>query len=146
MLCSIQAEAQVSYLDKPDLLEKVEVCLQHTYGFSFGEARSIQMELSSTTPGHPAPVFLEALIVYWENFPLAPSNEASSHFISLMDRAVELSKELREDSVTYTEGVFFDLFGRAFQAMFWADNGKSGKVIPDLGNMYRYTKKGFELQ
>jgi hypothetical protein len=146
LLCSIQAEAQVSYLDKPDLLEKVEVCLQHTYGFSFGEARSIQMELSSSTPGHPAPLFLEALIVYWENFPLAPSKEASSHFISLMDRTVELSKELREDSVTYTEGVFFDLFGRAFQAMFWADNGKAGKVIPDLSNMYRYTKKGFELQ
>ena len=146
LLCSIQAEAQVSYLDKPDLLEKVEVCLQHTYGFSFGEARSIQMELSSSTPGHPAPLFLEALIVYWENFPLAPSKEASTQFISLMDRTIELSKELREDTLTYTEGVFFDLFGRAFQAMFWADNGKAGKVIPDLRNMYRYTKKGFELQ
>jgi len=146
LLCWIQADAQVSYLDRPDLLEKVEHCLQHTYGFSFGEARSIQMELSSSTPGHPAPFFLEALIVYWENFPLAPSKEASTQFISLMDQTIELSKELREDSLTYTEGVFFDLFGRAFQAMFWADNGKSGKVIPDLRNMYRYTKKGFELQ
>ena len=146
LLCWIQADAQVSYLDRPDLLEKVENCLQHTYGFSFGEARNIQMELSSSTPGHPAPLFLEALIVYWENFPLVPSKEASTQFIELMDRTIELSKELREDSSTYTEGVFFDLFGRAFQAMFWADNGKSGKVIPDLRNMYRYTKKGFELQ
>ena len=140
------ASAQVSYLNRPDLLEKVERCLQHTYGFSFEEARNIQTELSSSTPDHPAPVFLEALIVYWENFPLVPSKEASTQFISLMDRTIELSKELREDTLTYTEGVFFDLFGRAFQAMFWADNGKTGKVIPDLGNMYRYTKKGFELQ
>jgi hypothetical protein len=146
LLFWIQADAQISYLDRPDLLEKVENCLQHTYGFSFEEARSIQMELSSSTPGHPAPLFLEALIVYWENFPLAPSKEASTQFIELMDQTIELSRELREDSLTYTEGVFFDLFGRAFQAMFWADNGKSGKVIPDLGNMYRYTKKGFELQ
>jgi hypothetical protein len=140
------ASSQVSYLDRADLLEKAEVCLQHTYGFSFEEARSIQTELSSSTPDHPAPLFLEALIVYWENFPLAPSTEASKHFISLMDKCIELSKELREDTLTYTEGVFFDLFGRAFKAMFWADNGKTGKLIPDLGNMYRYTKKGFDLQ
>ena len=73
ILCWIQAEAQVSYLDRPDLLKEVEVCLQHTYGFSFEEARSIQSGLASSTPGHPASVFLEALIVYWENFPLAPS-------------------------------------------------------------------------
>lgn len=140
------ASAQVSYLNRPDLLEKVEHCLQHTYGFSFEEARSIQTELSSSTPDHPAPVFLEALIVYWENFPLVPSTEASIQFIDLMDLAMALAKELREDTLTYTEGVFFDLFGRAFQAMFWADNGKTGKVIPDLGNMYRYTKKGFDLK
>ena len=146
LLCWIHAEAQVSYLGRPDLLEKVEICLQHTYGFSFDEARSIQSELLSSTPNHPAPLFLEALIVYWENFPLAPSTEASSAFISLMDQVTELSKELREDTLTYTEGVFFDLFGRAFKAMFWADNGKSGKVIPDLGNMYRYTKRGFDLK
>jgi len=140
------ASAQASYLNRPDLLEKVEHCLQHTYGFFFEEARSIQTELSSSTPDHPAPFFLEALIVYWENYPLAPSTEASTQFIGLMEMAMEMAKELREDTLTYTEGVFFDLFGRAFQAMFWADNGKTGKVIPDLGNMYRYTKKGFDLK
>ena len=140
------ANSQVSYLERPDLLEKVEVCIQHTYGFSFDEARDIQAELSSETPGHPAPVFLEALIVYWENFPLLPAKEASEEFVDLMDRVVEMAKELREDTLRYTEGVFFDLFGRAFKAMFWADNGKSGKVIGDLGNMYRYTKKGFDMK
>jgi len=146
LLFWIQAEAQISYLGRPDLLEKVEYCLQHTYGFSFEEARNIQSELHSSTPDHPAPIFLEALIIYWENFPLALSTEASSQFVSLMDQCTDLSKELRKDTMTYTEGVFFDLFGRAFKAMFWADNGKSGKVIPDLGNMYRHTKKGFNLK
>lgn len=138
--------SQVSYLNRPDILQKVEDCLRYTYGFSFDEARKIQEELSSLTPGHPAPLFLEALIVYWENFPLVPEDEASDRFIDLMDRVTDMAKELREDTDTYTEGVFFDLFGRAFKAMFWADNGKSSKVIPDLGSMYRYTKEGFELK
>lgn len=138
--------SQGSYLDRPDLLEKVGTCLQHTYAFSFQEARSIQSELLAATPNHPTPLFLEALLVYWENFPLAPSKEASKEFINLMDRVIKMSDVLREDTLTFTEGVFFDLFGRAFKAMYWADNGKSGKLIPDLGNMYRYTKKGFELK
>lgn len=140
------ASSQVSYLGRTELLEEVEICLQHTYGFSFDEAKRIQSSLSSATPGHPAPVFLEAMIVYWENFPLLPSKEASTQFVNLMDKVTEMANELMKDTLTYTEGVFFDLFGRAFKAMFWADNGKSGKVIGDLGNMYRDTKKGFDLK
>jgi hypothetical protein len=140
------ASSQVSYLNRPDLLEQVERCLKYTYDFSFEEARSIQRELAAATPDHPAPDFLEALIVYWENFPLLPSDKASEHFIDLMDRTVELAKKLSDNSETYIEGVFFDLFGRAFKAMFWADNGKSAKVLPDLGTMYRQTKKGIELK
>lgn len=140
------ASTQTSYLDRPDLLEQAGKCLKQTYAFSFPEARSIQEDLQEATPGHPAPSFLKALIVYWENFPLAPGTDPGEEFILLMDRVIDMSQALREDSLTYTEGVFFDLFGRAFKAMFWADNGKAGKVIPDLGNMYRYTKKGFELK
>jgi hypothetical protein len=140
------ARSQVSYLDRPDLLEKVERCLKYTYDFSFEEARSIQSELSAETPENPAPDFLEALIVYWENFPLLPSDKASEQFIDLMDRSLELAKRYSNSSETYIEGVFYDLFGRAFKAMFWADNGKSAKVLPDLGTMYRQTKEGFELK
>ena len=140
------AHSQGSYLNRPDLLEKVEYCLQYTYGFSFDSARQIQAELYSSTPDHPAPFFLEALIVYWESFPLVPEKAAADKFIELMDHVTDMAEELRNHPDTYTEGVFFDLFGRAFKAMFWADNGKSSKVIPDLGTMYRYTKEGFDLK
>ena len=140
------ASSQISYLNRSDLLEKAGDCLQHTYSFSFQEARNIQSYLLAETPGHPTPFFLEALIVYWENFPLTPSTEASDQFIGLLDRVIDLADVLMEDSATYNEGLFFDLFGRAFKAMFWADNGKSTKVVPDLRIMYRYTKKGFDLK
>ena len=138
--------SQVSYLDRPDLLEKVELGLQSTYNFAFDEARSIQQELLQATPQHPAPIFLEALIIYWEHFPLLPADQASDRFVNLMDRCVEMAGELVDHEKTYQEGIFFDLFGRAFKAMFWADNGKSGKVVPDLRTMYKQTKQGFELK
>lgn len=146
IFCWLQAGAQTSYLNRPDLLERVEVCLHHTYNFSFEEAREIQLALLKATPLHPAPVFLEALIVYWEHFPLLPSDDASAQFITLMEQVTTLANELSEQENTHIEGVFFDLFGRAFQAMFWADNGKSGKVVPDLRAMYRHTKEGFDLK
>lgn len=44
------------------------------------------------------------------------------------------------------EGLFFDLHARAFKAMFWADNGKPGKVISDLNTMYYSTIKGMEYK
>jgi hypothetical protein len=136
----------VSYLNQPDLLNRVDSCLQHTYDFSFIRARQIQKELLRLTPGHPAPLFLEALIVYWENFPLTPNHDQSDRFIDLMTRTVKMAEKYIDSEQTHLEGVFFDLFGRAFKAMYWADNGKSGKVVPDLRTMYRYTKEGFELK
>ena len=137
---------QSSYLKRPDLLERVEACLQYTYNFSFQDARMIQRQLAQETPEHPAPSFLEALIIYWESFPLTPEKEASSQFIDLMDHTVEMAEPYLENTDTYLEGVFFDLFGRAFKAMFWADNGRSVKLIPDLAPMYRQTKEGFNLK
>lgn len=138
--------SQVSYLDRPDLLKKVETGLQNTYNFEFEEARSVQRDLFLSTPDHPAPIFLEALIIYWEHFPLLPEDQASDRFVELMDRCVLMAEKLLDLEETKLEGIFFDLFGRAFKAMFWADNGKSGKVVPDLRTMYKRVKEGFELK
>ena len=146
MLCILPIFSQHSYLHRPDLLEKVEKGLYKTYNYAFDEARAIQKDLLQSTPDHPAPIFLEALIVYWEHFPLLPDNPAADSFVHLMDQCVAMAKELIKIEETYQEGIFFDLFGRAFKAMYWADNGKSGKVVSDLGTMYKRTKEGRELK
>jgi len=138
--------SQSGYLSKPELMAMADSCLEHTYNFSFTEARAYQQKLKQLSPHHPAPFFLEALILYWEEFPLTPEKESSDRFIELMDGCVKQAENMLSDEKLYLEGVFFELFGRAFQAMFWADNGKSGKVIPDLGPMYGQTKEGFLLK
>lgn len=137
--------AQSTYLDRPDLLAMADSCLRHTYNFSFDQARYYQQKLESVSPQHPAPCFLEALIIYWENFPMNPENTHTQIFINLLNQSVDRAEWMLESEETRLEGVFFDLFSRAFKAMFWADNGKSVKVIPDLGTMYNHTREGFEL-
>ena len=138
--------AQSSYLYRPELMSLVDSCLRHTYNWSFEIAREFQQQLQVATPAHPAPVFLEALIVYWEHFPLTPDDEISDIFIRLMDESISMAVLLMQDERSYTEGVFFDLFGRAFKAMFWADNGRSARVVPDLRTMYNRTLEGFGLK
>jgi len=146
LLCLATSVAQNSYLQRPDLLARVDSCLQHTYNFSFKQARHFQGELNRMTPNHPAPPFLEALIIYWENFPLTPGDKASERFVDLMNLSIKKAKRFMDADRTHLEGVFFDLFGRAFKAMFWADNGKEGKVIPDLRTMYKHSMEGFQLK
>lgn len=136
----------VTYLDRPELLEKVDICLRHTYNFSFAAARDYQQELQKLSPDHPAPYFLHALIIYWENFPLSQENKKSDQFLQLMDKTVNLAEPFLASEKTYLEGVFFQLFGRAFKVMFWADNGQTLKIIPELGTMYRHTMEGFRLK
>jgi len=140
------ANSQISYLDRPHLLNHVENCLDLTYGFSFTKAKRQQLILSNLTPEHPAPLFLDALIIYWKHYPLTPEKKESELFLSLMDKCVQMAKAYTDNDHTHLEGVFFDLFGRSFQAMYWADNGKPFKVVPDLGTMYHHTKEGFHMK
>lgn len=144
--CILGTYAQVSYFNRPDLLDRVDSCLRHTYNFSFHRARQFHQDLERDTPGHPAPLFLEAMIVYWENFPLTPEKIAAKKFEDLMTKSVRIAEKYTEKERTHLEGVFFDLFGRAFKAMYYADNGKSAKVVPDLRTMYHNTKEGFDLK
>lgn len=139
-------QSRVTYLDRPDLLQRVDICLQHTYNFSFSTARMYQKELLKETPHHPAPYFLHALIIYWQHFPLTPEHDRSDQFIELLDRSADLAGSYLASEDTYLEGVFFCLFSRAFKAMYWADNGKAARVVPDLRIMYRHTMEGFRLK
>lgn len=139
------AKAQIRYLEQTVLLEKTDSCLQFIYGFRFDEARVLQLQLELLSPGHPAPVFLEALLIYWENFPLLPDNDLSTTFDGLMDSCIHRAALMLDKPGTHLEGVFFDLFGRAFKAMFWADNGKASRAVADLPEMYKRTKEGFLL-
>ena len=146
VLYVLNIKAQESLLDNPVTLEKIKQCLSDTYNFSFREAGHLQQQLAASHPHHPAPDFLKGLIIYWENFPLTPAQLSSANFVNSMDRAIIKAERMTGDPALYLEGTFFNLFGRAFKAMYWADNGKMLKVLPDLRTMYANTIKGFDLK
>jgi len=146
LLLTVSASGQQKLLNHPDRLDRVNTCLQETYNYHFREARAIQQQLYKTDPLHPAYSFLNALIIYWENFPLIPADRESDLFISELEKTIKLADDMLSKNPEDLEGLFFDLFGRAFRAMYWSDNGHPAKVIADLDNMYRVTMKGFALK
>jgi len=139
-------KGQISLLEHPDLLEKIEAELNYTYSTDFTKARMILSELSKVIPDHPVLSFMEALNIYWENYPLIPDNPDSKIFLELLEKTVSQGKIMRDKDPESLEGLFFELFARALYAEFWADNGKPAKVIPYLNTMYHQTLKGMDLQ
>ena len=145
-LISLRASCQVSLLDRPDLLEKIKSELQYTYSTDYDKARDVITDLQKIIPGHPVISFMEALIIYWEHFPLIPENPMSDKFISLLEETTVKGQKMLEKDTESLEGLFFDLFARALFSEYWADNGKPGKVFPYLSSLYRQTLKGMDAQ
>jgi tetratricopeptide (TPR) repeat protein len=144
--CFLDGTCQVRLLEHPDLLEKIKSELNYTYSTDFAKARDVLKDLNTQIPGHPVMTFMEALLIFWENYPLTPENPESEKFLSLLEETTIQGKKILEKDPDSYEGLFFDLFGRALYAQFWADNGKPGKVFPYLNSLYRQTLRGMEIQ
>ena len=138
--------SQGRLLDDPAMLEEIRTGIHCIYYGDFQSSENVIRKLENKYPFHPAVEFLMALQIYWKEFPLTPSNPASEKFTSLMLECVEKAEKMEEKNENDLEAVFFDLFGRAFYIMYWADNGKPGKVFPHMNQLYRNTLKGFEMK
>ncbi len=143
---SHKSGAQYNILDSTVIITEIRRSLNSTYNYQFEDARNSLEKVKKMAPNHPSSFFLEALIIYWENYPLTLDNRNSERFLSLVEESVTKSEIIIANDPENTEAIFFDLFGRAFYVMHWADNGKPAKVFPHLNRLYRQTLKGFELQ
>ncbi len=143
---SITGSSQVRLLERTDLLEKIKSELHYTYSTDFDKARDVLNELRKDIPGHPVISFMEALVIYWENFPLTPANPMSDQFIALLEETTVQGQRMLEKDPENLEGLFFDLFARALFSEYWADNGKPSKIFPYLKSLYRQTLRGMEVQ
>jgi hypothetical protein len=143
-LQTVQAFSQNVLLKRNDLLPEIREILSLTYGFDFTLARKKLADIQKEIPEHPATTFLEALIIYWENYPLTLQNKNSSAFLKLMEETSLKAESMVEKNPDDLEGIFFALYSRAFYIMFWSDNGKPFKVFPYLNFLYKQTIKGME--
>ncbi len=136
--------SQKKLLNNPVALSQAKIVLDACYGMEIEKASDGLSELKTSFPNHPVISFLEAFLIYWEYFPLYPDHPKAEEFIFLMEDCIVESEEWLKNS-DEMEAQFFDLFGRAFFIMFWADNGKSAKVFPHINTLYHHTLEGFDI-
>jgi hypothetical protein len=146
LLLACPLYSQKSLLDNEKILDIIYDGLTAMYNYEFVEAHEALEIVRKEYPDHPVTPFFEGLITYWEYYPLVLGQPQSERFISSMEDCIDKAEKMLDKDENNIEGVFFDLFGRAFYVMFWSDNGKPGKVFPYLSQMYKETLKGFELK
>lgn len=137
---------QKQLLENEDILLSAHRCITSTYSYNFDQAKEALAEIEDYTPDHPAVLFLKGFILYWENYPIIPGHPKEAKFLKYMENCIRQSEQWVKKSDRELEAIFFDTFSRAFFAMHWADNGKSGKVFPHLNTLYKHTMEGFELK
>jgi hypothetical protein len=142
----VAAAGQKRLLDNPVILPEVKKCLYYTYNFDFQNAKKMLAEIEDYTSDHPAVSFLKSFILYWEYYPIVPGHPREKEFVSLLEQCIRESEEWVKRDRQELEAIFFDLFSRAFYVMFWADNGKPGKVFPHINLLYQHTMEGFDLK
>lgn len=138
--------SQDNLLDDPQALEVIHSGLNASYAGNFELAESSIELVRKKYPLHPVIPFLEALNLYWKNFPINPASVEAESFNKAILECLDKAKIRIERDSDDLEGIFFDLFGRAYYCMYWSDNGKTSKVFPHLNSMYRNTMKGFDLK
>jgi hypothetical protein len=140
-----QAQKPASLLGDTVMLNEIELGLKHIYNIDTQKALKVYELLAMQYPEHPATPFFKGLIIYWSHYPLNPKSDKHQEFISLMEDVVDKAYDMWHKNDMDIEGVFFDIMGRAFLMMYYADNGLSGKVIKLAPAAYRNAMKSFEL-
>ncbi|MBN2632070.1 MAG: hypothetical protein JXR66_00840 [Bacteroidales bacterium] len=112
--------------------------MQNIYNFRFGEAGEASDSLAVLYPGHPVIDLFDGMRVYWENFPLLPTSDATLQFENLMRRCIDKSEKETAPSPAYeAEYLLTRMCARGLLLLFYADNDMSGNVIPLAASTYR---------
>lgn len=112
------------------------------YSLRFDEAREISEKLRKSYPRHPVIYLLNAMIIYWDNYPITPSSPLSVSFEDNLRKCIALCEE-GGDPDDFAEYLLANLGARGLLLMYFADNDLSDKVFPLAKSTYRYLRQAF---
>lgn len=132
-------------INDSSLLREIKQGLDHIYNIEMDKALPVYEKLKIVRPLHPVTPFYRGLMLYWENYPLSLSGDKYQAFVETMDEAISKAYSMWHKNDNDIEGVFFDMMGRAFKMMLYADNGNSTQVIKLAPTAYKNVMKSFDL-
>jgi hypothetical protein len=138
----VLTEAQI--LKDSASLNLVRKSINYTYNLEFKESDESFEKLRKSFSGHPVMYLLDALQVYWKNYPLPSSSTATTAFENDLKKCIELceSKSSHPDEAEY---LLANLSARGFLLMFYVDNDMTMSVIPLASSTYRYIRRSYDF-
>lgn len=140
------SNAQESVFENKQLLDSIEVCIDHIYNYQFDSAEVQLKYIRSQTNNHAINPFLYGLFYYWKCYPLIPENEYVSNFIDSLHRSIEISQKMVNNNNESLEGNYILLTSRALLMMYYADNGIYMKAFEHIYPCYKLVMKSFQLR
>jgi tetratricopeptide (TPR) repeat protein len=140
LLSSATTEAQI--LKDSATLILIRKDIDHIYNFEFDKARDQFEEIANLYPDHPIVFLLRGIAIYWENYPLLPTEPSHELFEEAMYQCIELS-EKNKHAAYESEYLLANLCARGMLLMFYSDNDQISDVIPLTISSYKYLRKSF---
>ncbi|PLX12532.1 MAG: hypothetical protein C0597_13060 [Marinilabiliales bacterium] len=137
--------AQNSILSDKESITKIEFGLDSIYNFQFNQVDEIYEHLDEKYPDHPLPPLFNAIIIYWQHFPVTPNSPYHRIYMENITQAISDADLLLDEDPKNPELLFMSLMARLLVMQYYADNDESSKVIPYVRKAYKLAKKGFAL-
>ncbi|MGB8492714.1 MAG: tetratricopeptide repeat protein [Bacteroidales bacterium] len=110
--------------------------ISQVYNYQFSEARKSFNEVLKVYPNHPVRQLSDAMIIYWENYPLLAYSEIRKQFETNLLKSIEIcEKNFPPDEEEY---LLVNLSARVLLMRFYKDNNLTVPLFPLTATTYQY--------
>jgi len=139
------AHAQVPYLTKHEKgRDQAEEILTAIYNWNFEEAEGRLVDFKQHYQGHPALPLLEALNIYWQEFPFQAQDAPFRKHQKKLKNAIEAAEGVLEEQGDHLEASFILMMARSIMMRNYANFDKTMKAVGEARKVYNLMIDGFE--
>jgi hypothetical protein len=125
------------------IMNLVRKDIHYIYSMDFNNAREIYAKIVQAYPGHPIKYLLNAMITYWENYPMLRTNRSHISYEADLRQCIKLS-EANKNTYAEAEYLLANICARGLLLLFYTDNNLVADVIPLATSTYKYLRRSFE--
>ncbi len=143
-----QAHAStISLFEDPEGIKLTDEIITDVFNYKFDVAKhKIKTLENKGYQNHPAPPFLEALILYNSILFEIDSKKIGAEFEVLLDKVIIRAKKMIDDGEYPIEGTYFALYGNAYLAYYYSENSQLTKAVGVAKHAYTHLKEGFHYK
>jgi hypothetical protein len=117
----------------------------HIYRQEFNEAEKILTDINTKYPSHPATYLYKAIIIYYQNYPLIPSNPYFKNFEFQLRTSMRIC-EAKSGWLNDPEQLLIDFCSRGLLMLCYSENGMNNEVTSIALTTYKCVRKSFQYK